>query len=116
MALATERSQASQWLPGQQVGPATAVVHPAAALGFADGDLARVESEIASLVVRLRFDSRQRRDVLLMEKGGWLSAGRCANALVRAAETDAGGCAVYHDTPVRLLPVPDDDTPPPSHT
>lgn len=116
MALATERSQASQWLPGQQVGPATAVVHPAAALGFANGDLARVESEIASLVVRLRFDSRQRRDVLLMEKGGWLSAGRCANALVRAAETDAGGCAVYHDTPVRLLPVPDDDTPPPSHT
>jgi hypothetical protein len=40
-----------------------------------------------------------------MEKGGWLSAGRCANALIRAAETDAGGCAVYHDTPVRLLPV-----------
>jgi formylmethanofuran dehydrogenase subunit D len=66
--------------------------------------LARLESEIAEIVVRLKFDRRQRADVVLMEKGGWLSAGRCANALIRAAETDAGGCAVYHDTPVRLLP------------
>ncbi|MFM7520416.1 MAG: molybdopterin dinucleotide binding domain-containing protein [Planctomycetota bacterium] len=106
MALATERAQASQWSRADQAGPATALVHPAAAPGFADGDLAELESEIASLVVRLRFDSRQRTDVVLMEKGGWLSAGRCANALVRARETDDGGCAVYHDTPVRLLPAP----------
>ena len=108
MALATERAQGSQWLPAQQEGPATATVHPAAAAGFAAGDLARLESEIAEIVVRLAFDPRQRPDVVLMEKGGWLSAGRCANALIRGEETDAGGCAVYHDTPVRLLPmVPD---------
>jgi anaerobic selenocysteine-containing dehydrogenase len=105
MALATERAQASQWRPEQQAGPATAIVHPAAAAGFADGDLARVESDLGELVVRLRFDAGQRPDVLLMEKGGWLAAGRCANSLIRAAETDAGGCAVYHDTSVRLLPV-----------
>ena len=59
----------------------------------------------SQIVVRLRFDTRQRPDVVLMEKGGWLSAGRCANALIRGEETDAGGCAVYHDTPVRLLPI-----------
>jgi hypothetical protein len=40
---------------------------------------------------------------MLMEKGGWLSAGRCANALVKAKQTDAGGCAVYYDTPVRIV-------------
>ncbi|MFM8282687.1 MAG: molybdopterin-dependent oxidoreductase [Planctomycetaceae bacterium] len=112
MALATERAQASQWLAADQAGPATAVVHPAAAAGFRDGDYARVDSEVSSLVVRLRFDPRQRTDVLLMEKGGWLSAGRCANALVRAAETDDGGCAVYHDTPVRLLPLADREAEP----
>jgi anaerobic selenocysteine-containing dehydrogenase len=106
MALATERAQGSQWLPAQQQGPATATIHPSAAGGFVDGGLARLESDIAEIVVRLRFDDRQRADVVLMEKGGWLSAGRCANALIRAEETDAGGCAVYHDTPVRLLPVP----------
>ena len=105
MALATERAQGSQWLPSQQEGPASATVHPSAAAGFDDGAVARLESEIAEIVVRLKFDRRQRADVVLMEKGGWLSAGRCANALIRGEETDAGGCAVYHDTPVRLLPI-----------
>lgn len=105
MALATERAQGSQWLPSQQEGPATAIVHPDAAVGFAPGDTVRLESEVAEIVVRLAFDPRQRPDVVLMEKGGWLSAGRCANALIRGEETDAGGCAVYHDTPVRLLPI-----------
>lgn len=113
MALSTARAQASQWLPEQQQGPATAVVHPDAARGFADGDLAQVESEVATLTVRLRFDPRQRPDVLLMDKGGWLSQGRCANALIRAQETDAGGCAVYYDTAVRLLPPPSPTPPSP---
>ena len=53
MALATERAQESQWRPEDQVGPATAIVHPAAAPGFADGDLATVESEVSSLTVCL---------------------------------------------------------------
>jgi len=105
MALATERAQGSQWLASQQEGPATATIHPSAAGGLVEGSLARLESELGQIVVRLRFDTRQRPDVVLMEKGGWLSAGRCANALIRGEETDAGGCAVYHDTPVRLLPI-----------
>jgi anaerobic selenocysteine-containing dehydrogenase len=106
MALSTEKAQCAQWaqtpagMPGEH---AIATVHPEAAPGFADGDLAVVESAIASLTVRLRFDARQRRDVLLMPKGGWLSSGQCANTLVPARVTDAGGCAVYYDTPVRLL-------------
>ena len=103
MALSTSKAQASQWLPGTQQGPATAIVHPAAAPGFADGDRARLESEIAELPVLIKFDDRQRKDVVLMEKGGWLRTGRCANTLVKARVTDAGGCAVYYDTPVRIL-------------
>jgi len=102
MAFSTEKAQSSQWPPETQRGPATAVVHPQAASGFRDGDLAKIESQIGELTVRLRFDAKQRTDVILMEKGGWLSAGRCANALVPAQVTDAGGCAVYYDTPVRL--------------
>jgi hypothetical protein len=53
--------------------------------------------------VKLAFDARQRRDVVLLAKGGWLKDGRCANALVRARATDAGDCAVYYDTPVRVV-------------
>ena len=86
-----------------QERPLEAVVHPESAAGFADGAEALVESEIGALRVRLRFDDRQRRDTLLVDKGGWPSAGRCANAIIPARASDAGGCAVYLDTPVRLL-------------
>lgn len=104
MALATEKAQASQWPSPRQLGPARVIVHPAAANGFEEGERVRLESAIGSLEVELRFDRSQRSDVALMEKGGWLHRGRCANALVQAALTDAGGGAAYYDTPVRLLP------------
>ena len=45
----------------------------------------------------------QRFGVVLMDKGGWLKSGRCANALIPARTTDAGDGAVYYDTPVRLV-------------
>jgi anaerobic selenocysteine-containing dehydrogenase len=103
MAFSTEKAQSSQWAhPRGLDGPAVATVHPASAAGFAEGAIARIESEAGSMDVRLKFDARQRRDVLLMAKGGWLHDGRCANALIPARSTDAGGGAVYYDTAVRL--------------
>ncbi len=105
MAIATDKAQASQWSADNQRGPATATLHPAAANGFAEGDRVRLESELCALEVVLRFDPAQRRDVVLMQKGGWYRAGRCANALTRARETDAGGGARYYETPVCVLPL-----------
>lgn len=105
MALASEKSQASQWPSHQQEGPATVTVHPDAANGFRHGDLVRLESGLGSIEVVVKLDPRQRRDVALMDKGGWLHRGRCANVLVLAQATDAGGGAAYYDTPVRLLPL-----------
>jgi hypothetical protein len=63
-----------------------------------------LESEVGTLPVTLRFDPRQRRDVVLMAKGGWLAKGQCANALTVARATDDGGGACYYDTPVRIVP------------
>ena len=102
MAISTDKAQASQWSAESQEGPATLTVNPVAAGSFSDGDLATVTSEIGSLNVKLKFDSNQRVDVALMDKGGWLSAGRCANTLIPAETSDHGECAVYYDTPVRL--------------
>jgi len=103
MAFSTEKAQSSQWAhPNGQDGPAVATLHPESAAGFADGAIARIESEVGTMDVRLKFDARQRRDVILMAKGGWLRDGRCANALIPAVSTDAGGGAVYYDTPVRI--------------
>jgi len=102
-ALSTERAQGSQTTAARQRGLPLVTVHPDAAAGFAEGDTVRLESELGSIDVELRFDARQRRDLALMAKGGWFSRGRCANALVPARTTDAGGGAAYHDTPVRLV-------------
>jgi hypothetical protein len=77
-------------------------VHPDAAGGVADGALGLLESALGSMIVRVKHDPRQRRDVALIPKGGHLSAGRCANALIRARTTDADEGAALHEERVRL--------------
>jgi anaerobic selenocysteine-containing dehydrogenase len=101
-ALSTDQAQSSQWSADQQIGPATATVHPDTVPSATDGQLAELRSSQGSLTVRLKLDRRQRPDLVLMDKGGWLEAGRCANALIAAELTDAGQGAVYYDTPVEL--------------
>jgi len=105
MALSTKNAQASQWSASRQTGPAVVTVHPDSADGLREGDAVRLSSDVGSITVRLALDDRQRPDVALMPKGGWYRNGRCANSLVRARATDAGGGAVYYDTPVRLSPI-----------
>ncbi len=102
-AISTEKAQSSQWAHVPAEGPPLATVHPDAAPGCTDGQVVRLQSEVGSLAVRLRLDARQRRDVVLLAKGGWLSRGQCANALTVARATDAGGGACYYDTPVRIV-------------
>ena len=97
-ALSTPDAQGSQWASKDQEGPATATVHPDVANGFKDGDRVRLCSRKGEIEVYLRTDPNQRRDVVLMDKGGWLRSGRCANALIEAECTDDGECAVYYDT------------------
>jgi anaerobic selenocysteine-containing dehydrogenase len=101
VAISTEKAQSSQWVRPPE-GPAVATVHPDAAPGLRDGELARLSSELGSMTVRLRLDAGQRRDLVLMAKGGALSRGHCTNALTPATLTDAGLGAAYYDTPVAL--------------
>jgi anaerobic selenocysteine-containing dehydrogenase len=101
VAISTEKAQSSQWVRPPS-GPPVATVHPDAASGLRDGQTATLVSELASMTVRLKLDPRQRRDIVLMAKGGALHSGHCANALTPATLTDAGGGAAYYDTPVRI--------------
>ncbi len=80
------------------------IVHPNSANGIADGSLGRVESEVGSLVVRIKHDAKQRRDVALTAKGGHFDQGRSANVLLRPRLTDFGEGAALYDERVRLLP------------
>ena len=105
MALSTEKSQSSQWSRPSS-GPPPVVVHPDAAPGIADGALAHLESARGALLVQVKHDPRQRRDVVIADKGGHLSAGRCMNALIDARTTDIGEGASLYDQHVRLVPAP----------
>ena len=104
MALSTEKAQSSQWAMPQE-GFVSASVHPDAANGIADGQLCRLESRVSEMTVRLRYDLRQRRDVVILPKGGHMRAGRCANVLVRARTTDMGEGAALYDERIRIIPL-----------
>ena len=103
MALATEKSQSSQWSKGQPSGPPVVTVHPDAGQDIPDGGFAHLESAIGSLPIQVRYDRRQRRDVALLAKGGHLRDNRNANLLSRARATDLGGGGALYDEPVRLV-------------
>lgn len=98
----TEKSQSSQWA-GPEPEILTATCHPDAANGFGDGSLVLLESAIGRIRARLRLDASQRRDVVIVPKGGHLDSGTSANALIRARTTDAGEGAAYQDCRVRIV-------------
>jgi len=112
LSLSTDRAQSSQWsraADGPAGGPAVCTVHPAVATtaGLGEGDRARLESPLGFMEVRLHLDPRQRTDVAIVPKGGHLSTGHCANALIRAAITDIGEGGALYDEDVRLTASPD---------
>ena len=101
MSLSTEKSQSSQWAHAPQ-GPCRATVHPDVS-PVPDGELADLESTLGRIEVRVQHDARQRRDVVIVPKGGHLRAGRAANALVEARVTDIGEGGALYDQRVRLV-------------
>lgn len=103
-AVSTPSSQGSQAVFQRRPGPPEARVHPSAAGGLGDGARARVVSPHGELEVVLRHDDRLHPRILRMDKGGWRSAGRAANALIAPRATDLGGGACYYDERVNLVP------------
>ena len=107
LSLSTDRAQSSQWsraTDGPAGGPAPCTVHPAVAAdaGLAEGDTATLESSLGAMRVRVHTDARQRRDIAIVPKGGHLSTGHAANALIRARPTDIGEGGALYDEGVRL--------------
>jgi anaerobic selenocysteine-containing dehydrogenase len=98
----TEKSQSSQWA-GAPPDALTATCHPDAAPGLADGQNVFVESALGRVRAVLNLDASQRKDVVIVPKGGHFDRGTSANALIRARTTDAGGGAAYQDCRVRIV-------------
>lgn len=104
MSLSSEKSQSSQWVRPTE-GPAVATVHPDAVPGAVDGARAVLSSQQGEMDVVIQLDPHQRKDIVLMAKGGHLRDGRSANALIKARLTDLGEGAALYDERVRLNPV-----------
>ncbi|MFS8070498.1 MAG: molybdopterin-dependent oxidoreductase, partial [Byssovorax sp.] len=104
LSISTYRNQSSQIERAAQQETPSITLHPDAAKGHEDGSLARLVSPIGAVTVRLSFDPKQRRDVVVYNKGRWGKLGG-PNSLIRARVTDAGGGAAYYDQGVRIEPV-----------
>jgi len=81
--------------------------HDAAEIGLADGDLARVENDRASLEVVVRVSERLRPGVAAIPFGWWGDHhrdGRVANSLTSDTLTDWGGGVAFSDTLVAVRP------------
>jgi hypothetical protein len=104
LALSSRDSQSAQWAHDAP-SPLVATVHPDAAGGIADGGRGTLSSRIGSLEVKVRHDARQRRDVVLLPKGGHHHLSACANSLVEAKLTDLGEGGALYEQAVRLDPL-----------
>lgn len=101
LALSTPRSQSAQWAFAPP-SPLPATVHPDTAGGLPDGARCRLESRVGALEVTLQHDPRQRRDVVLVPKGGHLHLRACANSLLEPRLTDLGEGGALYEQAVRL--------------
>jgi anaerobic selenocysteine-containing dehydrogenase len=87
----------------------------AANRGLADGDLARVWNDRASITVPVRVTDRVRPGVVAIPFGWWSAHhpdGKVANALTNDTLTDWGGGVAFSDTLVDIAPATSDVTSP----
>jgi anaerobic selenocysteine-containing dehydrogenase len=101
LALSTRDAQSAQWAHAAP-NPLVATVHPDAASGIGDGERAELVSALGALQVVVRHDDRQRRDVVLLPKGGHHHLSACANSLLEARLTDLGEGGALYEQRVRL--------------
>ena len=101
--ISTYRIQSSQLPVKEQQTPPEVIVHPSAAPGLREADFGRLVSAVGEVMVRVRFDGKQRPDLVIYHKGRWGKFGG-PNSLIRARSTDFGGGAAYYDEGVRLEP------------
>jgi len=81
-------------------------------LGLRDNAPAHMESDLGRLEVLVVFDPRQRPDVCLCRRGGWIAAGHGLNRLIPARASELGDGTPYYQTRISLRPV---DTASPGH-
>lgn len=70
--------------------------------GFSNGDTVRIVSRNGEISARLRLDDRQRRDIIVCPRGGWIQAGRGVNVLTKSLVSKVGNGTPYFETKVNV--------------
>jgi len=70
--------------------------------GLKEGDLAFLESKIASLPVIIRADKESRIDCVSTYRGGWMCFNKCVNVLTEDIISDRGDGTPYYETQVSI--------------
>ena len=73
-------------------------------VGLKDGDSAWLVNELGELRIRVKLDNRQRRDVVICPRGGWIKAGHGVNQLTHDIVSKVGNGAPYYETKVGIKP------------
>ena len=71
-------------------------------LSLGDRDRAKLVNEVGELVVRVRLDTRQRKDLIICPRGGWMKAGHGVNQLTHDLVSKVGNGAPYYETTVGI--------------
>lgn len=106
MTIAGNKAHNSQLLEKFQNGLPEAIVHPEN-LTFPHvktGDIVEIKSRVGSMKAQIKVDPNQRKDIVLLYRGGWLKKGWGANAITEPLMSREGGGAAYFATKVRINP------------
>lgn len=104
MTVAGPKAHNSQLLEQYQDGLPEVFIHPEnlALPGLQTGEEVDLVSRVGSMRVRVTTDARQRRDVVLLHRGGWLKKGWGPNAITEPLMSRQGGGAAYYSTRLTL--------------
>jgi anaerobic selenocysteine-containing dehydrogenase/GMP synthase-like glutamine amidotransferase len=77
-------------------------------LGLRDGDPIRLENRAGSVTAELKTVEGQRRDIVVVERGGWMQCGHGLNRLTPPIASKVGNGTPYYDARVAVRPFAED--------
>ncbi|MDR2124608.1 MAG: molybdopterin-dependent oxidoreductase [Desulfovibrio sp.] len=81
-------------------------------LGLRDGDPIRLENRAGSVTARLTVVEGQRRDIVVVERGGWMQCGHGLNRLTPPIPSRVGNGTPYYDARVAVRAFSEDGSAP----
>ena len=105
MTVAGPKAHNSQLLEKYQDGLIEATVHPGnlSVSNLQNGDVVELKSRVGSMQVKIKLDENQRKDTVLLYRGGWLKKGWGPNLITEPLMSREGGGAAYYSTKVKIV-------------